>query len=144
MRPPVWHPPVGLSAAEQTVVRRVRRAKLFVFLRRIRHDHDLCDAAFQTELAQMDRASPRDQPPVPPAQRALATILQADTGGSDDAVIEALVMDRRWQLVLDCRDGAHAPFGTATLVRFPAALIAHGLDRRLVERTVELAEREVA
>ena len=35
---------------------------------------------------------------------ALATILQAYTGVSDDEVIEATVMDRRWQLVLDCMD----------------------------------------
>jgi DDE family transposase/transposase-like protein DUF772 len=140
MRPVAWHPPVPLSAAEQAVVRRIRRARLFVFLRRIRHD--LFDDAFQVELAQLYRAGPRGQPPVPPAQLALATILQAYTGASDDEVIEALVMDRRWQLVLDCLDCDGAPFGKATLVRFRAALIAHGLDRRLVERTVELAERD--
>jgi hypothetical protein len=140
MRPAAWHPPVPLSAAEQTVADRIRRAKLFVFLRRIRHD--LFDNAFQAELAQLYRASPRGQPPVPPAQLALATILQAYTGASDDEVIEALVMDRRWQLVLDCLDCDAAPFGKATLVRFRAALIAHGLDRRLVERTVALAERD--
>src|SRR5262245_12953109 len=28
-----WHPPVELSTAEQAIVRRVRRAKLFAFLR---------------------------------------------------------------------------------------------------------------
>ncbi len=139
MQPAAWHPPVVLSAAEASVVRRIRRAKLFVFLRQIRHE--LFDDAFQAELAQLYRASPRGQPPVPPAQLALATILQAYTGASDDEAIEALVMDRRWQLVLDCLDCEQAPFGKATLVRFRAALIAHGLDRRVVERTVELAER---
>ena len=41
---------------------------------------------------------------MPPAHLALATILQAYTGASDDEVIEATVMDRRWQLVLDCMD----------------------------------------
>ncbi len=139
MRPSAWHPPVPLSAAETAVVRRTRRAKLFVFLRTIRHE--LFDAAFQAELAQVFRDSPRGQPPVPPAQLALATILQAYAGVSDDEVIEALTMDRRWQLVLDCLDCEQAPFGKATLVRFRAALIAHGLDRRLVERTVDLAEQ---
>src|SRR5262249_24018764 len=127
MRPAPWSPPVALSGAEATVVRRVGRAKLCVFLRQIRHE--LFDAAFQAELAQLDRASPRGQPPVPPAQLALATILQAYTGVSDDEVIEALLMDRRWQLVLDSLDGEQAPFGKATLVRFRAALIAQGLDR---------------
>lgn len=41
---------------------------------------------------------------MPPAQLALATILQAYTGASDAEAIEALIMDRRWQLVLDCID----------------------------------------
>ena len=78
---------------------------------------------------------------MPPAQLALATILQAYTGVSDDEVIEALVMDRRWQLVLDCLDCQQAPFGKATLGRFRAALMRQGLDRRLLERTVALAEQ---
>ena len=67
--------------------------------------------SFQRELAAMYRASRRGQPPVPPAQLALATILQAYTGVSDDEVLEATVMDRRWQVVLDCWDTERAPFG---------------------------------
>src|SRR6266536_4312628 len=78
------------------------------------------------------------QPPVAPAQLALATILQAYTGASDGEVIEACVMDRRWQRVMGCMDHAAAPFSKATLGAFRARLIAHGLDRRLVERTVQL------
>lgn len=140
MRPASWQPPVALSPKEQTVVSKVRRAKLFVFLRRIRHE--LFDAAFQEELATIFPDRPKGQPPVPPAKLALATILQAYTGVSDDEVIEALVMDRRWQLVLDCLDGEQAPFGKGTLVRFRQALIAQNMDRRLIERTVDLAERE--
>lgn len=50
-------------------------------------------------------------------------------------------MDRRWQLVLDCIDCEQAPFGKETLVRFRVALIANGSDRRLVERTIELASQ---
>jgi hypothetical protein len=41
---------------------------------------------------------------------ALALILEAYTGVSDDEVIEATVMDRRWQLVLDCLKTEQAPF----------------------------------
>ena len=70
----------------------------------------------------------------------LTLILQAYTGASDDEAIEALQMDRRWQLVLDCLDHEAAPFGKGTLVEFRAALIAKGLDRRLVERTIELSQ----
>jgi hypothetical protein len=140
MRPMTWRPPIPLSAAEEAVVARIRRAKLFTFLRRIRHR--LFDTAFQAELATIYRDSRRGQPPVPPAQLTLAILLQAYTRASDDEVLEALVMDRRWQLVLDCLDAEQAPFGKATLVRFRQALIAHELDRRLVERTVELAEQD--
>ena len=74
-----------------------------------------------------------------PAQLALATILQAYTGVSDDEVIEATVMDRRWQLVLDCMGAEEPPFSKGTLVGFRKRLIEHDLDRRLIERTVELA-----
>ena len=49
MRPRVWQPPAALSAAEQAVVARIRRAKLFIFLRRVRHE--LFSDAFQEELA---------------------------------------------------------------------------------------------
>jgi Transposase DDE domain/Transposase domain (DUF772) len=139
MRPSVWRPPVALSPAEQAVVKRVRRAKLFVWLRE--HRHELLDDAFQAELAAAYQDSPRGHPPVPPAQLALATVLQAYTGASDDEVLEATVMDRRWQLVLDCWDAEQAPFGKATLVGFRARLIAHELDRRLVEQTVALARK---
>src|SRR5215472_9067585 len=102
MRPVVWRPPVGPSSAEQAVIKVVRRGKLFVFLRL--HRHELFDEEFQAELAEAYADSPKGQPPVPPARLALAlaTILQAYTGVSDDEVIEATVMDRRWQLVLDC------------------------------------------
>ena len=79
------------------------------------------------------------QRPIPPAQLALATIRQAHTGVSDDEVIEATTMDRRWQLVLDCLDCAQPPFSKGTLVAFRPRLLALDLDRRLVERTVELA-----
>jgi hypothetical protein len=137
MRPPPWHPPVAPSPAEQTILRLIKRAKLFVFLRQ--HRHALFDDAFQQELATIYKDSPFGQPPVPPAQLALATILQAYTGVSDDEVIEATIMDRRWQLVLDCLDAEHAPFSKGALVTFRERLIAHTLDRRLLDRTVELA-----
>ena len=44
MRPPLWQPPVDPSVAEQAILTRIRRAKLFVFLRR--HRHALFSAAF--------------------------------------------------------------------------------------------------
>ena len=102
MQPSFWQPPVELSEQEELIVKRIRRAKLFVFLRY--HRHELLDEAFQQELAGLYQASKRGRPPIVPAQLALATIVQAYTGVSDDEVIEAMLMDRRWQLVLDCMD----------------------------------------
>ena len=139
VRPVVWRPAAELSPAEQAVIKAVRRAKLFVFLRL--HRHELFDEQFQAELAEAYVDSPKGQPPVPPARLALATILQAYTKVSDDEVIEATVMDRRWQLVLDCMDTEEPPFSKGTLVGFRGRLIERDLDRRLVERTVEVAAR---
>jgi hypothetical protein len=48
-------------------------------------------------------------------------------------------MDRRLQLVLDGLDAETPTFSKGTLVAFRQRLMAHHLDRRLVERTVELA-----
>jgi transposase len=137
VRPAVWRPPAELSPAEQAVIKAVRRAKLFVFLRE--HRHELFDEQFQAELAGTYVDSPKGRPPVPPAQLALAVILQAYTKASDDEVIEAAVMDRRWQLVLDCMDAGEPPFAKGTLVAFRKRLIESDLDRRLIDRTVELA-----
>ena len=139
MQPPLWHPPLELSNAEQAIVNRIKRAKLFIFLRQVRHL--LFDDEFQTELAKIYDDSPRGQPPIPPAPLALATILQAYTGASDDEAIESLMMDKRWQLVLNCLECEEAPFSKPTLVRFRAQLIKRRLDRRLIERTVELAKQ---
>ncbi len=137
VRPVVWSPAAEPSPAEQAVIKAVRRAKLFVFLRL--HRHELFDEQFQAELARAYADSPKGQPPVPPALLALATILQAYTGVSDDEVIEATVMDRRWQLVLDCMNAEEPPFSKGTLVGFRKRLVEKNLDRRLAGRTVELA-----
>lgn len=140
MRPPYWHPPIELSSAEQAIISRIKRAKLFIFLRHNRHH--LFDEEFQAELATMFKDSTVGHCPVPPAQLALALILQAYAGVSDDEVIEALVMDRRWQLVLDCYDCQKPPFSKGTLVNFRQALVDLELDQRLIERTVEIAKKQ--
>jgi hypothetical protein len=133
----MWRPPVAPSPAEQAVIKVVRRGKLFVFLRL--HRHELFGEEFQAELAQAYADKPKGHPPVPPAKLALATLLQAYTGVSDDEVIEATVTDRRWQLVLDCLGAEEPPFAKGTLVGFRKRLIEKNLDRVLVERSVRLA-----
>ncbi len=142
MQPSLWQPPVELSEQEEQIVKRIRKAKLFIFLRQ--HRHELLNEAFQQELARLYREAERGQPPVAPAMLALALILEAYTGVSDDEVIEATVMDRRWQLVLDCVDTQEAPFSKGTLVAFRQRLIAGQMDRRLIERTIEIASQSQA
>lgn len=139
MRSSFWLPPIDLSTKEQGIIQRIRRAKLFVFLRR--HRNALFDDAFQEELATLYAPSLRGHPPIVPAQLALATILQAYTGVSDDEVIEATLMDRRWQLVLDCLDTEQAPFSKGAFVAFRKRLIEAQMDQRLIERTIELASQ---
>src|SRR2546430_5623981 len=138
MQPEMWKPPVELSKQEEQIVKKIRKAKLFVFLRE--HQHELLDEALQQELANLYRKAERGQPPIAPAMLALALILQAYMGISDDEVIEATLMDRRWQLVLDCLDTEQAPFSKGTLVAFRQRLIETQMDRRLIERTIELAK----
>jgi transposase len=50
-------------------------------------------------------------------------------------VLEATLMDRRWQLALDGLDGPDPPVSTGTLVGLRARLMRQPLDRRLSERT---------
>jgi hypothetical protein len=138
MQPSLWQPPIEPSTTEQAIMKRIKRAKLFVFLRE--HRHELFNVPFQQELATLYQASNRGQPPIPPAQLAAATILQAYTGASDDEVIEATTMDRRWQLVLDCLDAQEPPFSKGTLIAFRKRLIETQMDRQLIERTIELAK----
>jgi len=137
MRPTVWQPPIETTAGEDKIIEGIKRAKLFLFLRRYRHQ--LFSSEFQAELATLYKECPQGQPPVPPALLALALILQAYTGVSDDEVIEATLMDRRWQLALDCLDAETPPFSKGTLVAFRARLIEKAMDRRLLERTIEIA-----
>jgi len=65
VRPPHWHPPIELSPLEKKVVSRIRGAKLFIFLRQVRHE--LFDAQFQMELATLFKDSSMGLCPVSPA-----------------------------------------------------------------------------
>jgi Transposase DDE domain/Transposase domain (DUF772) len=140
MRPPLWHPPIELSDHEALIIKRIKRAKLFTFLRLNRSF--IFNDEFQEELATIFKDSTVGNSPVPPAQIALAIILQAYLGISDDEVIEEMLMDRRWQLVLDCLNCETPPFSKPTLIRFRNRLINKELDQRLIDRTVEIAKQK--
>ena len=50
-------------------------------------------------------------------------------------------VDQRWQLVLGCLGATDAPFSQGALVKFRERMIAHDLDRKLLDRTVALAKQ---
>jgi len=133
-----WQPREELSRQEQALMKRLDRVrKLLGFLRV--HRRRLFDDAFQDELATMYRDTGAGKSPVPPALMAMATFLQAYLDVSDAEMVELTVVDLRVQMVLD-RLGADTPaFSQGALVDFRDRLIRGDMDRRLLERTVELA-----
>lgn len=140
MSVPRWTPSIEISTREKYLLKRLERTKkLFAFLRE--HRLDLFDDAFQDELAAMYRDSDEGKEAVPPAQLAMAILLQAYTQTSDAEAIELTVVDMRWQMVLGVLGTEEPAFSQGTLQRFRTRLIAHDMDRRLLERTVELAKQ---
>ncbi len=132
-----WTPPVALSPEEERIVGRCKKAKLYVFLRE--HRHALFDETFQQELATMYPVRRRGDEPVAPALLAMATILQAYEGLSDEDAVETSVDSRRWQMLLGTLGTDKPAFAQGTLFNFRQRLITHDMDRRLLDRTVELA-----
>ena len=133
-----WEPSRTYTKKEQFILKRlVTKRRLFAFLRN--HRHEIFDDAFQEELETMYRKTGAGKEPKPPALMAMALLLQGYTGLSDGDAVEATVIDLRWQLVLDTLGEDEPAFSQGTLQAFRERLIAHDLDRRLLERTVELA-----
>lgn len=137
---PQWSPPVELSNEEEFIAARLKRTgRLFTFLRR--HRHELFDAEFQAELELMYSDRAYGTSPKPPAMLAMVTLLQAYQKTSDAVAVENAMLDRRWQMVLGCLGVEEPPFSQGALVDFRWRLTKHDMDRRLLERTVDLAEK---
>lgn len=133
-----WNPRQETTRQEEFLLKRLHRTrKLFGFLRR--HRHELFDEKFQAELEAMYRGTGAGQEPVPPGLLAMVVLLQSYTGVSDAEAVELSVVDLRWQMVLGCLGEAEPPFSQGALPAFRERLIEHDMDRRLLERTVELA-----
>lgn len=132
---------VAASAAEKKVADRLRAAsKFYRFLWEIREE--LFAEGFEDEL--IASYAPRGQAPCPPALLAMVMLLQRYDCVSDADAVDAAENDRRWQLVLGTLGRDVAPFGQGTLVRFRTRAIAHDLDKKLVDRTIELAKKTKA
>lgn len=137
-----WSPELDLSAREQRLLKLAGKSrKLFVFLRE--HRHELFDDAFQDELESMYRQTGQGQVPQPPALMCMALLLQAYTQTSDAEAVCASGADSRWRMVLGRLDAEEdePAFSQGGLQQFRDRLIATEMDRRLLERTVELAKQ---
>ena len=133
-----WRPRVEPTRREEAILKRLDRTrKLFKFLRL--HRHEIFTDEFQVELAAMYRQTGAGERPVPPALLCLVVLLQAYLRTSDAEAVELAIMDARWGLVLDCLGADDPPFSQGVLQSFRERLIAHDMDRRLLERTVEIA-----
>ena len=133
-----WNPPEALSFVERQFVKRMARTgKLFAFLREQRHA--IFDDALQDELAKMYRDTGAGAEAVAPGLMAMATLLQGYLGASDAEMVELTVFDARVQMVLGCIGTQQPPFSQGAFSDFRARLIRHDMDRRLLERSGEVA-----
>ena len=136
--PLIWTPSIPTTKAEDLVLKRCKKRKLYIFLRR--HRHEIFDAEVQERLAAAYGKRRGGEERVPPAQMAMAALLQAAFNVPDHEVPELAVMDRRWQMVLDCAGVDEPPFSQTSVFRFRQRMIEHGLDEVLFEKTIALAK----
>ncbi len=138
-----WKPPVAPTRQEQVLLKRLDRVrKLLGFLRL--HRQELFDEAFQDELSSMYRTTGAGKDALPPAVMAMAMLVQGYLGVSDAEMVELTVVDLRVQMVLGCLGAEEPAFSQGALQVFRERLIAANMDRRVLERTVDLAKRTKA
>jgi hypothetical protein len=118
-------------------MKRLKRVRaLFGFFRL--HRHELFDEEFQNGLESMYRQSGAGTPPHPPALMCMVLLLQGYVGASDAEAVELSVVDLRWQMVLGCLGATEPPFSQGALQTFRERMVAHEMDRVLLEKTVAL------
>jgi hypothetical protein len=132
-----WKPQIEQTKKEHLIMKRLGRVRaLFGFFREKRHV--IFDDAFQERLEEMYRQTGAGDEPHPPAFLCMVLLLQGYVGASDAEAVEMSVMDRRWQLVLDCLDVEEPPFSQGALHAFRERMIANDMDRVLLEHTAAL------
>ena len=140
-----WKPTVECSEREERLLKIAGRSrKLFVFLRE--HRQEVFDDAFQNELEVMYRQTAQGETAQPPAMMCMGLLLQAYLQTSDAEAVRLSTTDRCWRLVLGTLDADEdqPAFSQGGLQQFRERLIAHDMDRRLLERTVEVAKETKA
>jgi hypothetical protein len=132
-----WLPVVELTKKEETLMKRLTRVRaLFGFLRL--HRHELFDDAFQEQLESMYRSTGAGAEAIVPALMCMVVLLQGYVGASDAEAVELAVVDLRWQMVLGCIGAETPPFSQGALQDFRERMVAHEMDRVLLERTAML------
>jgi IS5 family transposase len=127
-----------LTAQEQRILKYFARTrKLYVFLRE--HRHEIIDDKLQRELEETYRNTGAGKAPKPPAMMVIASIMQAYEGVSDARAVQLSAVDKAWQVVLGNLGSDDPAFSQGALFEFREKLIDHDLDRRILERTAELA-----
>ena len=138
-----WQPREERTKREEFLLKRLGRTrKLFAFLRL--HRREIFDDGFQQELESMYRESGAGKEPVTPGLMAMAALLQGYAGSSDAETVELTVVDLRWQMVLDVLGAEEPVFSQGAFQEFRQRLIRTDMDRRLLERTVEVARKTMA
>jgi hypothetical protein len=140
-----WNPGEKCSEREMRLLRLAGKSrKLFVFLRE--HRHELFDETFQAELEEMYRDTGQGEAPQPPALMCMAVLLQGYLQVSDAEAVRLSATDRCWRMVLGTleEDDDSPAFSQGGLQQFRERLIHHDMDRRVLERTVELAKESKA
>lgn len=133
-----WNPTRTISAQEQYLLERCqKKRRLFAFLRE--HRHDIFDDGVQQELEAIYRETGAGKDPVCPTVMAMALIMQGYLRVSDADAVELSVVDLRWQMVLDRLGKTKPAFSQGALFDFRERIIAHDMDKRLLERTAEVA-----
>ena len=135
-----WNPRQELSKQETAIIKRLGRVRKFLaFLRR--HRREIMDERFQAELESMYRDTGAGKEPVCPGLMAMATLVQGYLGASDAVMVELTVIDLSVQMVLDHLGSPEPAFSQGAFGDFRARFIREDMDRRLLERTVEIARR---
>ena len=137
-----WSPPIKFSEREENLFKLATKSrKLFAFLRK--HRHEIFSAPFQGELEAMYRDSGQGAEAQPPALMCMAVVLAGYQGVSDAEAVRLSAHDACWRSLLGTlgEKGDAPAFSQGGLQQFRDRLIGHDMDRRLLEHTVELAQK---
>jgi hypothetical protein len=105
------------------------------------HRSEILSDEFQAELESMYRDTGAGKDPISPGLMAMATLLQDYLGASDAEMVELTEVDLRVQMVLDVLGNDNRAFSQGAFSDFRQRFIRADMDRRLLERTIEIARR---